>query len=108
MLPVISIRNRIHSFDSFKKWPPQLPEYLAQPQKQKSTNQSMNSKDLPVAFASRSSTSGYLIPVWDLWKRGLVGPDTCLPIFFSLTIYGTGYVSAVEKVLSGEVEARRS
>ncbi len=62
-------------------------------------------KDLPVAFASRSSTSGYLIPVWDLWKRGLVGPDTSLTDFFSLTIYGTGYVSAVEKVLSGEVEA---
>ncbi len=59
----------------------------------------------PVAFASRSSTSGYLIPVWDLMRRGLVGPDVSLTDFFSLTLYGTGYVSAVEKVLSGEVEA---
>ena len=61
-------------------------------------------KGQPVAFASRSSTSGYLIPVWDLSNRGLVGPRTSLTDFFS-TIYGTGYVSAVEKVLSGEVEA---
>ncbi len=59
----------------------------------------------PVAFASRSSTSGYLIPAWDLAKRGLIGGDTSLTDFFSQTIYGTGYVSAVEKVLSGEVEA---
>ena len=62
-------------------------------------------KGQPVAFASRSSTSGYLIPVWDLFNRGLVGPHTSLTDFFSLTLYGTGYVSAVEKVLNGEVEA---
>ena len=31
-------------------------------------------KDKPVAFASHSSTSGFLIPTWDLSKRGLVGP----------------------------------
>lgn len=62
-------------------------------------------KGQPVAFASRSSTSGFLIPVWDLANRGHVGPDRSLTDFFSLTIYGTGYVSAVEKVLSGEVEA---
>jgi ABC-type phosphate/phosphonate transport system substrate-binding protein len=34
-----------------------------------------------------------------------VGPDSSLTDYFSQTIYGTGYVSAVEKVLSGEVEA---
>ncbi len=62
-------------------------------------------KNQPVAFASRSSTSGYLIPVWDLVNKGLVGPNISLTDFFSQTIYGTGYVSAVEKVLSGEVEA---
>jgi len=62
-------------------------------------------QDKPVAFASRSSTSGYLIPVWDLTKRGLAGKEKALNDFFSKTIYGTGYVSAVEKVLSGEVEA---
>ena len=59
----------------------------------------------PVAFASSSSTSGYLIPTWDLAKRGHVGADKALTDYFSQTIYGTGYVSAVEKVLSGEVEA---
>ena len=58
----------------------------------------------PVAFASRSSTSGYLIPVWDLAKKGHIGPNRSLTDFFSEVLYGTGYVSAVEKVLSGEVE----
>jgi len=62
-------------------------------------------KDKPVAFASRSSTSGFLIPTWDLAKKGFVGPDKSLTDYFSQTVYGTGYVSAVEKVLSGEVEA---
>ena len=61
--------------------------------------------DKPVAFASRSSTSGFLIPCLDLAGRGLIGSDTSLNDFFSQTIYGTGYTSAVEKVLSGEVEA---
>jgi len=58
----------------------------------------------PVAFASRSSTSGYLIPVWDLARKNHIGPDRSLTDYFSGVLYGTGYVSAVEKVLSGEVE----
>ena len=62
-------------------------------------------KGKPVAFASRSSTSGFLIPTWDLAQKGLVGSESSLTDYFSQTIYGTGYVSAVEKVLSGEVEA---
>lgn len=62
-------------------------------------------KGKPVSFASRSSTSGYLIPTWDMMKKGLVGPEKSLTDYFSLTLYGTGYVSAVEKLLSGEVEA---
>lgn len=61
-------------------------------------------KGKPVAFASRSSTSGFLIPAWDLAKQGLIGPDKSLTDYFSQTVYCTGYVSAVEKVLSGEVE----
>ena len=74
--------------------------------KKEKTYQSIDElKGKPVAFASRSSTSGFLIPTWDMMKRGLVGNETSLTDFFSLTIYGTGYVSAVEKVLSGEVEA---
>ena len=59
----------------------------------------------PVAFAKRISASGFLIPAWDLSKRGLVGPDKALTDFFSQTIYGTGGVSVVRKVLRGEVEA---
>ena len=62
-------------------------------------------RDKPVAFASRSSTSGFLIPCLDLAGRGLIGSATSLNDFFSQTIYGTGYTSAVKKVLSGEVEA---
>ena len=73
--------------------------------KEKRYQSVLDLKNKPVAFASRSSTSGYLIPVWDLAQRKLVGPQSSLTDFFSLTIYGTGYVSAVEKVLSGEVEA---
>lgn len=65
-------------------------------------------KDLrnrPVSFSSRSSTSGFLIPALDLAKKGFIGPSKSLTDFFSLVIYGNGYVSAVEKVLSGEVDA---
>ncbi len=73
--------------------------------KEKSYQSVTELKGKPVAFASRSSTSGYLIPTWDLIKKGLIGTHTALTDFFSLTLYGNGYVSAVEKVLSGEVEA---
>lgn len=59
----------------------------------------------PVAFASRTSTSGYLIPMWDLKTRGLIekSPEE----FFGAdhVWYGTGYASAVERVLAGEAEA---
>ena len=33
-------------------------------------------KGKPVAFASRSSTSGFLIPTWDLARKGLVGSES--------------------------------
>ena len=59
----------------------------------------------PVAFARRSSTSGFYIPLRDLHERGLINEKVGLEDFFSKTIYGTGYVSAVEKVFSGEAEA---
>ncbi|MFP6900540.1 MAG: phosphate/phosphite/phosphonate ABC transporter substrate-binding protein, partial [Opitutales bacterium] len=62
-------------------------------------------KGKPVAFAKRSSTSGFLIPLRDLHERGLISEKVGLKDFFSETIYGTGYMSVVEKVLSGEVEA---
>ena len=60
----------------------------------------------PVAFASKTSTSGFLIPIWDLKQKGLLKepkPET----FFGEgnLFYGTGYVSAVERVLNGQAEA---
>ncbi len=73
--------------------------------KDKSYQSITDLKQKPVAFAKRSSTSGFLIPVWDMAQKGLVGPDSSLTDYFSQTIYGTGYESAVRKVLGGEVEA---
>ena len=65
--------------------------------KDKPYNSILDLESLPVSFASRSSTSGFLIPVYDLVQRGLVGPNSSLDDFFSKTVYGTGYVSAVKK-----------
>lgn len=61
----------------------------------------------PIAFASRTSTSGYLIPHADLVRKGLLDVAEDPEAFFGpgKVTYGTGYVSAVERVLSGEVEA---
>lgn len=61
----------------------------------------------PIAFASRTSTSGYVIPLWDLRKRGLVSEKNDPEEFFGArnVFYGTGYVSAVERVLNGDAEA---
>ena len=61
----------------------------------------------PIAFSSRTSTSGFLIPIWDLFKRKLITQDEGPEGFFGEgnVFYGVGYVSAIEKVLSGEVEA---
>ena len=61
----------------------------------------------PVAFASRTSTSGFLIPLLDLHQRRLVGADAALEPFFGKgnVLFGVGYVSAVERVLSGDAEA---
>jgi phosphonate transport system substrate-binding protein len=63
-------------------------------------------KGKQVAFASKTSTSGYLIPIWDLKRKGfLTKPDP--EEFFGKgnLFYGTGYVSAVERVLNGQAEA---
>jgi phosphonate transport system substrate-binding protein len=59
----------------------------------------------PVAFASRTSTSGHLIPRLDLKKRGLIQSDP--EEFFGAgnVWFGTGYMSGVERVLAGEAEA---
>lgn len=61
----------------------------------------------PVAFASRTSTSGFIIPLLDLQRRGLLGDDADPTGYFGAgnVFYGVGYVSAIERVLAGEAEA---
>ncbi len=61
----------------------------------------------PIAFSSRTSTSGFLIPAWDLFKRNLITAERGPEGFFGKgnVYYGVGYVSAAKKVLSGEAEA---
>ena len=74
--------------------------------KEKPYNKVEDLKGKPVAFASKTSTSGYLIPVYDLKRKGLLSkPDP--EAFFGAgnLFYGTGYVSAVERVLNGQAEA---
>jgi phosphonate transport system substrate-binding protein len=63
-------------------------------------------KGKAVAFASKTSTSGYLIPVWDLKQKGLLSKPDPEEFFGKGNLfYGTGYVSAVERVLNGQAEA---
>jgi phosphonate transport system substrate-binding protein len=61
----------------------------------------------PIAFSSRTSTSGFLIPVWDLYKQGLIDLEEGPEGFFGKgqVFYGVGYVSAAERVLDGSAEA---
>jgi phosphonate transport system substrate-binding protein len=61
----------------------------------------------PVAFASRTSTSGFIVPLLDLERRGLLGADADPAGFFGAgnVFFGVGYVSAIERVLAGEAEA---
>lgn len=61
----------------------------------------------PIAFASPTSTSGYLIPVWDLNERGLIDQQAGPRGFFGSNnvYYGTGYVSAVQRVFDGVADA---
>lgn len=60
-----------------------------------------------VAFAGKTSTSGCLIPQWDLVKKGLLPARANPEEFFGKgnVWYGSGYVSAIERVLTGEAEA---
>lgn len=61
----------------------------------------------PVAFASKTSTSGFIIPLLDLRSRGLIGDDGNAEAFFGRgnLYFGVGYVSAIERVLAGDAEA---
>lgn len=63
-------------------------------------------KGKPIAFASKTSTSGFLIPMWELKQEGLItSPDPEAYFGKGNVFYGTGYVSAVERVLNGQAEA---
>jgi phosphonate transport system substrate-binding protein len=60
----------------------------------------------PVAFASKTSTSGFVIPMWDLKEKGLISKPNPEEFFGTGNVfYGTGYVSAVERVFAGQAEA---
>lgn len=74
--------------------------------KEKPYNKVEDLKGKPVAFASKTSTSGYLIPIYDLKRKGLLSkPDPEEYFGKGNLFYGTGYVSAVERVLNGQAEA---
>jgi ABC-type phosphate/phosphonate transport system substrate-binding protein len=66
-------------------------------------------KGKPVAFASKTSTSGYLIPLYDLKQKGLLSKPNAEEFFGAGNLFfGTGYVSAVERVLNGRPKPLRS
>jgi phosphonate transport system substrate-binding protein len=64
-------------------------------------------KGQPIAFSSRTSTSGFLIPTWDLYTQGLIDQENGPEGFFGAgnVFYGVGYVSAADRVLDGTAEA---
>jgi len=64
-------------------------------------------KGKPVAFSSKTSTSGYVIPLWDLRQKDLISDSGKAEEFFGAgnVWFGSGYVSAVERVLNGDAEA---
>lgn len=64
-------------------------------------------KGKSVAFASRTSTSGYLIPMYDLVKNHNLKEKAKPEDYFGKghVSFGTGYVSAIERVLQGQAEA---
>jgi phosphonate transport system substrate-binding protein len=74
--------------------------------KEKPYNKIEDLRGKPVAFASKTSTSGYLIPVYDLQRKGLLTNPNPEQFFGKGNLfYGTGYVSAIERVLNGQAEA---
>lgn len=62
-------------------------------------------RDKPIAFAGRTSTSGYLVPLLDLKKQGLITNNATEFFGKGHVWFGTGYMSAIERVLAGEAEA---
>jgi len=64
-------------------------------------------KGKPICFASPTSTSGYIIPLWDLAQKGLITTENGPQTFFgeNNVYFGTGYVSAIQQVFDGRAEA---
>ncbi len=61
-------------------------------------------KDKKMAFASRTSGSGFIMPTGELVNQGFVdGPDR-LENFFSEVTYGDGYGSALQAVLRDQAD----
>ncbi|MEG3973716.1 phosphate/phosphite/phosphonate ABC transporter substrate-binding protein [Microcoleus sp. herbarium8] len=61
-------------------------------------------KGKKMAFASRTSGSGFIFPISTLVGEGLVsGPDR-LESFFGNVTYGDGYTSALQAVLRGQAD----
>jgi phosphonate transport system substrate-binding protein len=61
----------------------------------------------PICFASPTSTSGYVIPLHDLYRRGLIDAEGGPEAFFGggNVLYGSGYVSAIQRLFNGQAEA---
>lgn len=61
-------------------------------------------KGKKMAFASRTSGSGFIIPTSTFVGVGLVSSPDNYEKFFSQVIYGDGYSSALQAVLRGQVD----
>jgi phosphonate transport system substrate-binding protein len=63
--------------------------------KDKSYQSVQELRGLPIAFSSRTSTSGYVIPLYDLHKKGLISDRGSAEEFFGTgqVWFGSGYVS---------------
>ncbi len=75
--------------------------------KEKPYQSVLDLKGKPIAFSSKTSTSGYVIPLWDLRQKNLISDSGKAEEFFGPgnVWFGSGYVSAVERVLNGDAEA---
>ena len=61
-------------------------------------------KGKKMAFASRTSGSGFIIPTSEFVGQGLVADPDRYNQFFSQVIYGDGYSSALQAILKGQAD----
>ncbi|NJM51990.1 MAG: PhnD/SsuA/transferrin family substrate-binding protein [Blastocatellia bacterium] len=64
----------------------------------------------PIAFASKTSTSGFIIPLWDLRRKNLVSDKNDPEEFFGKgnVFFGTGYVRRLKEFSMAKRKRRRS